>query len=164
MQMLLLKINDKLAAKGIRGEIGLYGGAVMCIAFNARESTHDIDAVFNPKYNIYQAAKELAEEYSLPEDWLNDSVKGFISENNELNLVTSLSNLAIYMASPQYMFAMKAVSCRTEHIAEIQYIKFLIRYLGIATTEQALAVIAKYYPSNRVTNKTFYFLMELFGD
>lgn len=35
----LKMLNDQLAGMGIKGEICLYGGAMMCIVFNARPAT-----------------------------------------------------------------------------------------------------------------------------
>lgn len=152
----LEKLNEKLKEKGILGEVGLYGGAVMCMALDARESTKDIDDIFYPKADIYKAIKIVAEELGIEEDWLNDAVKGFMSDNNE-----KLTNLNIYVASPQYMFAMKALSCRMDNKNELNDIKFLIDYLGITSIEQAEDIIYEFYPRKRLLPKTFYMLMEI---
>jgi hypothetical protein len=37
------RLDTSLAARGTRAELYLVGGAVMCIAFNARASTQDVD-------------------------------------------------------------------------------------------------------------------------
>ena len=52
----LKMLNDQLAEMGIKGEICLYGGAAMCLAFNARQATKDVDAVFKPEQKIQLAA------------------------------------------------------------------------------------------------------------
>ncbi len=64
----LKMLNDKLADTGIKGEICLYGGAAMCLAFNARQATKDVDAVFEPADKVRQAALILAKERGLKED------------------------------------------------------------------------------------------------
>ncbi len=52
----LSELNDELFAMNVKGEVCLYGGAVMCIAFNARPARKDVDAVFEPVKQIRKAA------------------------------------------------------------------------------------------------------------
>ena len=75
-------LNEKLQQQNIKGEICLYGGAVMCLVYDARPSTKDVDAIFKPAKNIRKAAKEIAKEYELVDDWLNDGVKGFLVDHS----------------------------------------------------------------------------------
>ncbi|MFU8892400.1 MAG: hypothetical protein ACNA8L_02120 [Luteolibacter sp.] len=42
-------MNDLLHEKGAIGELCIFGGAAMVLAFDARESTRDVDAVFVTK-------------------------------------------------------------------------------------------------------------------
>jgi hypothetical protein len=159
-------LNRILVAKNIKAEIALFGGAVMCLVFNVRPGTADIDAVFIPKSELYEAAKEVANDpkmrdLQLREDWLNDGVKGFLSENHDVLLFTQLSNIDIYTPSPEYMFAMKALSCRTDNENEMMDLRFLIHFLHITSLEQAKEIIYKYYPVNRILPKTFYTIMEM---
>jgi len=44
----LEKLNDELLLLDVKGEICLYGGAVMCLVYDARPNTKDVDAVFKP--------------------------------------------------------------------------------------------------------------------
>ena len=54
-----LKLLDKkLQEHNIRGDIDMFGGAVMCLGLNARQTTHDIDAIFDPKGTMQQLIKE----------------------------------------------------------------------------------------------------------
>lgn len=57
--------NEQLAEMGIKGEICLYGGAIMCMVFDARPATKDIDAVFKPEQKIHLAALRIAKEHHL---------------------------------------------------------------------------------------------------
>jgi hypothetical protein len=41
-------LNAELAAKDVHGELYLVGGAVMCLAFNARHATRDVDGFSGP--------------------------------------------------------------------------------------------------------------------
>lgn len=160
---LLNILNDRLKNDNINGEIFLYGGAVMCLAFDARNMTKDIDAMFVPKNLIYKHAENIAEEMGLPSDWLNDSVKGFISENNDMDLHIEKSNLKIYIPNPEYLFAMKCVAARIgEESKDVDDIVFLGKKLGIKKVKQAERIIQKYFPPHRLLPKTYYLLDEIF--
>jgi hypothetical protein len=78
----LKMLNDQLAEMGIKGEICLYGGAVMCVVFNARPATKDIDAVFKPEQKIHLAALRIAKKHNLSLDWLNNGVTGYLSKKH----------------------------------------------------------------------------------
>lgn len=160
----LHKLNAVLAKKGINGDIGLYGGAVMSLVYNSRDTTKDVDGIYLPKREMTQAITDVANSMNLEPDWFNDAVKGFISENNDLELFESLSNLNIYVASADYMFAMKCVSCRLDDVNELDDIKFLANYLGISNVTDAIEVIERFYPPNQILPKTQYMLEEIFDE
>lgn len=159
-------LDDKLRENDMEGEIDLYGGAVMCLGLNARRSTHDIDAIFHPKTDIRKLIEEVAYENNLPEDWMNDGVKGFVSPTGELERYDkfNFTNLTVFMTSPEYLFAMKCLSARMDYESdsEIDDIKFLISYLKITSIEDAENIILQYYPANRYKPKTHYMLLEIF--
>ena len=82
----LKALNEKLKAEDIKGELCLYGGAVMCLAYNVRPMTKDVDAIFEPTKKIRDAAHEIARELRVPNDWLNDGVKGFLVKHSKKKL------------------------------------------------------------------------------
>jgi hypothetical protein len=73
----LTSLGAVLDSRGLRGEMYVVGGAAIALAFDERRSTRDVDAIFEPKMEIYAAASEVAERLGLPPGWLNDAVKGF---------------------------------------------------------------------------------------
>jgi len=157
-------LNENMKKNNIYGEIGLVGGAVMCLCYKSREVTRDIDAIFEPKSVMNKMIEVTASELNLPEDWLNDSVKGFLSDKAEFSEYVKLSNLTINAASPEYMLAMKCLSARADNVNETQDIKYLIKYLNIKSYDEVEEIILKYYPADRFLVKTKYLLMEVLED
>ena len=41
-------LSDELGKRDVTGEICLFGGTVMILAFTARPATKDVDAIFQP--------------------------------------------------------------------------------------------------------------------
>jgi Nucleotidyltransferase of unknown function (DUF6036) len=74
----LQALGQELTRRGVRGQVFIVGGAAMALAYSTRRVTKDVEAVFEPKSAIYDAAATVAQQLGLPEDWLNDAVKGFM--------------------------------------------------------------------------------------
>jgi len=161
IRSLFEELNERLGAAGLRGEIGIVGGAAMCLAYNARGSTRDVDAVFEPAGKIREFAAAIAKDRDIGEDWLNDAVKGFMTPGFERDVLIDLPHLQIWTPEPRYLLAMKCVSARFD-THDGDDIRFLIRLLGLKTAEEAFSIIAKYYPKERVPPKTTYFIEEIF--
>lgn len=156
----LFLLNEKLKTKKIAGEIGMVGGAVMCLLFKSRVSTKDIDGIFSPTKEIREAIKEISIDNDLPEDWLNDGVKGFISCDPPKELFKEYSNLKVWVPSAEYMLAMKCVSARSE-THDRDDIEFLLRHLGITDKNTVFEIISKYYYRNIIPAKTQFIVEEL---
>ena len=157
----LQDLNDELLIRNVKGELCMVGGAVMCICFMSRISTMDVDAIFEPKTLIYECAGIVAMKNSLPKDWLNDGVKGFLSTEKDFRSYKEMSNLHVYVASPEYMLAMKCLSARLENANEVDDIKYLLKHLEISSLEEAVGIITKYYPADRFKAKIQYALQEM---
>ncbi|MDZ7363495.1 MAG: hypothetical protein ONB46_22675 [candidate division KSB1 bacterium] len=125
----LEKLNDELHLLGVKGEVCLYGGAVMCLVYDARPNTKDVYAVFKPTQQLREAARRVAEACGLKEDWLNDAVKGYVVEHPQ-RILFNFSNLKIFAPEPDYLLAMKTLAARVE-ATEKQDVQFLISLLGL---------------------------------
>ncbi|MEW5692337.1 MAG: DUF6036 family nucleotidyltransferase [Candidatus Hydrogenedentota bacterium] len=159
---LLKEISRRLGRRGLTGEIVLFGGAAMTVVFSSRESTRDVDAVFRPAKIIRDIAAQIGKERGMSETWLNDAVKGFVSDKGDHNLYYEDRNLKIFSASPEYILAMKCMSMRLADSKDEEDIKYLLKRLVLTRKEDVFALIEKYYPRNRIPAKTQFALEELF--
>jgi len=162
LHRLLEMLNAELAAEEVQGEIHMVGGAVMCLALNARDATQDVEAFFRPAHVIRQAAARVAARAELPESWLNDAVKGFLSVRGTYDPFIELSHLRVYVARPEYLLAMKAVAMRLgDEFHDLDDVRFLLRYLNITTVDDALAIVLRYFDAQHVRPKTRFALEEM---
>ena len=160
IEQYLREINNELALKDVKGEICLYGGAVMCLVFKARPSTKDVDAVFEPVKYIRAAIRIITERHNLPFDWLNFAVKMFVVEH-EKRILFDLPHLKVFVPTADYLLAMKILASRVESF-DLEDIKFLLDKLKLQTVEDALQIVKNYYPHKQIKPETRFLLEELF--
>lgn len=155
-------LNEELRKSNTRAELFVVGGAVMCLAYSARPSTQDIDAVFRPAPKVREAAVRVAARARLDPDWLNDGVKAFMSAQGDFAPFLELDHLSVMVAQPEYLLAMKCLSIRLgAEFRDEDDVRYLLRHLDIRSRKQAVAIITKYYPLERFPQKTPYALEEL---
>jgi hypothetical protein len=147
---LFAALDEELRARDVIGEIGLCGGAVMCLVFKARPATKDVDAIFEPTADIRKAAAAVARRHGLPEDWLNDAATGFFLSDPPRIPVLELPNLRVWAPTAEYMLAMKCVSARFDS-HDRGDVEFLVRQLGLESADDVLAVVCPYYPKSMST-------------
>jgi hypothetical protein len=162
IRRLLDLLNEELRDSATQAELYLVGGAVMCLAYAARPSTQDVDAVFRPAVAVRKAAARVGVRTGLNPDWLNDGVKGFASAQGDFASFLELDHLRVLVAQPAYLLAMKCLAMRIgAEFHDEDDIRYLLRHLDIRAYDKALAVIEKYYPLERFPPKTLYALAEL---
>lgn len=156
----LESLGEELAARGVRGQIFIVGGAAMALAYSTRRVTKDIDAVFEPKSAIYDAAAKVADDLKLPEGWLNDAAKAFMpGEDAHPRPVPEVRGIEVTTASPRYLLAMKLMAMRFGE--DDEDIEVLLRECGLGTAEEALDLVKHLYPLQEPPLKTRFFLEEL---
>jgi len=165
----LSSLSEELGKQNVTGELCLFGGTVMVLAFTARLSTKDVDALFQPTPLIREIARRIGEEQHLPTDWLNDGVKGFLSARHDVTAgnLPQFPHLRLTMPVPEYLLAMKCMAARiggTDEASDIPDIVFLIRHLGLKSPRVVLDLVAQYYPSERIPMKTQYLVEGLFEE
>lgn len=157
-------------------EIAIYGGSALLLTLHRQVNTRDVDAVFErDKDFVRKVAGEMASEFGWDENWLNDGVKGWLSALDTDPSAKALfrtypsedrPGLRVFVARPEYLFAMKARAMRVGGVAsssDIDDIRMLARELGISTSKEAFAAVAKFYPDRLIEPKTRFGLEEIFS-
>jgi hypothetical protein len=161
---LLRALNAELAADSVRGEIYLAGGAVMCLVFQAREATKDIDALLVPAAELRRAALRVGEREGLPSGWFNDAVKGFFSASGRFDVYQEFSHLRVYAPHPEYLLAMKCLAMRLgEEFRDREDVATLLKMLDLRRVADAEAALGRYYPLDRYPVRARYVLEDLLG-
>ena len=153
-------LNKELSKQDELAEVGIVGGAVMCLVFKAREATQDINAIFQPADIVRKLVARIGEENHLPQDWLNDAAKGYIQNNFARQDVLNLSHLRVWAPEPKYMLAMKCISARWDTNDRDDVI-FLIQFLKIKEPQKVFEIIEHYYPKKQIPPKTQFFIEEI---
>ncbi|MEO5818349.1 MAG: hypothetical protein ABIT20_23970 [Gemmatimonadaceae bacterium] len=159
---LFVLLNAELGIDGVEAEVYVVGGAVMCIALDARDATRDVDAVFRPAKLVREASARVAATVDVPENWLNDAVKGYLSQRGDFDPFLELAHLRVFVAHPRYLLAMKCMAMRlSEEFHDLDDVRYLLRYLDITSTEEALAIVMQYFDAPQIPLKTRLALEEL---
>lgn len=159
---LLEELGRRLSERGIEARMFVVGGAAMALAYDRERVTRDIDAVFVPKSEVYDEARLMSAAVGLPEDWLNDAVKGLMPDRSDpIEGSTSFTAPGIHVgvASAEYLFAMKAQAARQETDADD--LRCLMGILGIESVGEALALVERFYSPVRLRPTTQFLLEDL---
>jgi hypothetical protein len=159
----LFELLDKeLEIEDCLGEVYVVGGAVMCLALDARDSTKDVDAFFKPSRTVREAAARVAARANVESGWLNDAVKGFLGDRSEFLPYFERPHLRVYVAEPHYLLAMKCAAMRIgEEFHDLDDVRFLLRHLDVSSPEEALGIVGRYFDEERLHPKTRLALEEI---
>jgi hypothetical protein len=157
----LTALAGELERRGVVAEMYVVGGAAIALAFDERRATRDIDAVFEPKNVVYEAAAVIAEDLDLPGGWLNDAVKGFLEGDDPAAVpVLDLPGLRCLAASPETLLALKVLAHRIGEDEED--VRLLAGELGLKAADEVLAVAERTF-GDRLDPAARFFVEQMFG-
>lgn len=155
-------LGDRLARRGVVADVFVVGGAAMAMAYDATRVTRDVDARFVPHGIVLEEARNVAGDLGLPHWWLNEQASVYISGKDDpgKRRVFDHPGLRVMSASPQHIFAMKALAARTRDVDDLRLLGDII---GVRTGAEAIAICAEFYPDEPVSERSAAVLRELFG-
>ncbi|MDF1814740.1 MAG: hypothetical protein P1V20_21220 [Verrucomicrobiales bacterium] len=165
----LNQINQYLKEQDIEGELCIFDGACMCLAYSARTSTKDVDAVFQPADKVRKAIFEVGIANGWDWNWINDDVAGFLSTKKSEFVAAAdfepLSHLKILFPRPEYLLAMKCLAARSgtdeEPSPDLSDALWLCRHLKIRDKNAITSIVMDYYPDEELSSNSSFFIEEL---
>src|SRR5579859_849192 len=149
----LERLSEILESRAVKADLYVIGGAAMALAFKARPSTRDVDAVFKRKNEVYKAAAQVAREQDLPDGWLNDGAKKFLGRLDRRPLpILDLPGLRLMAGSPEYLLAMKILADRSDR--DRNDLRFLIGLLGVKSMKEIDRLFAEVYANDDIGDDT----------
>ena len=160
---LFCRLGERLLRRGVVGDIYVIGGAAMALAYDARRSTRDIDAVFRPHGIVLEEAQALAAELGLPHWWLNEQASVYVAPGGDPDAPRSFDHpgLRVSTASPEHLLAMKAMAARRRDRDDLW---LLVDLLGLTAPEQVVAVCARVFPDEALPDRAKLVLADLFEE
>jgi hypothetical protein len=171
------RVGSVAAANGETIEIAVYGGSALMLASNFRYASEDVDIAQLRKpwpQWLEKVVSEIAEAHGWSEDWLNDAVAFHLSplattEDDHFEFGTfprnrQPSGLKVFVPSAEYMLALKLKAIRINDPVkgeqETADILNLAKLLKLETPQEALAVLAKYFPTSAIDVEKHKFLLK----
>lgn len=173
LRTLFNEMGRALSQNGLLAEIAVYGGAALLLTYDNRSVTRDVDfsLIKGDKKALTEVANTVGFKHGMTLGWFNDAVNFFISSPPEVKgygdypMFDEESGLRIFVATPEYILAMKLLSMRSSlETYDIQDIWNLLDDCGIETFEEAEKHIAAYFPGEILPERNKSLLKDILQD
>lgn len=152
---LLIELGNMLEENNIQANFYVYGGAVMCVEYELRYYTFDIDCIFSDE-NVRRYSKILTKKYKLHEDWLNDAILNIVNtdmKKEEFERTVRIGGLNVYVPTIEQMLAMKLFSARMGASKDLEDAYKLARIIGIRNTTQMRNILKTYFKLESIRDR-----------
>jgi predicted nucleotidyltransferase len=155
-------LGQRLVRRGVVADLFVVGGAAMALAYDAARVTRDVDAMFVPHGVVIEEAREVAADLGLPPWWLNEQASVYVSGKDDpgRKRVFDHPGLRVMVASPDHIFAMKALAARTRDVDDLRHLATLS---DVDSVDKAVQRIRDFYPDEVISSRAMGVLQELFG-
>lgn len=117
IKMALTRLGELAVSQGTPIRLLMVGGGAMVLAFDARESTRDLDvAILAPQHaaTVRDLAECIARELGWEPSWLNDAAKGFLVGRSEGPTIFSSPGIEVIRPVIEQLLAMKLCAWRDD--------------------------------------------------
>lgn len=161
LERIFAALADRLARRDVIADLFVVGGAAMAMAYDANRVTQDVDALFVPHGVVLEEARAVGEELALPPWWLNEQASVYVSGRDDpgRRRVFEHPNLRISAASPEHIFAMKALAARNRDISDLRTLAELAQ---VRTVEDAEQLVRDFFPDEVLSARARAVLKGLF--
>jgi hypothetical protein len=171
------EIGHAAVAAGTRLQIAVYGGSALMLASNFRFATEDVDIAEIggdwPDWLRHTVAK-IAADRGWSQDWLNEGVAFHLSalatraadhlEFGTFPRGNAAIGLVVSVHTAEYLLALKLKAMRVTDVlrgdAERLDILNLMDVVGVASADQAIKLLAKYFPVSAASPEKQRFLLK----
>lgn len=170
-------IGRAAVAAGTKLQIAVYGGSALMLASNFRFATEDVDIAEIggdwPDW-LRDTVVKIAADRGWSKDWLNDGVAFHLSalatraadhlEFGTFPRGNDVPGLVVLVPTAEYLLALKLKAMRVTDVlrgdVERLDILNLMDVVGIATADQAIALLARYFPVSAASPEKQRFLLK----
>jgi hypothetical protein len=158
MRELLAELDQELQRLGEAAMIFIVGGAAMALAYNTERASADIDATFEPRDVVLDAAAVVARRLGLDRNWLSEGVRDFMPPMPDDHPRGERIGraLVIEVASPEYVLAMKSMTTR-QSAGDLADAVHLCRMLGVSDEAGLEAIVRRYFPGRTFIAQELFF-------
>jgi len=151
----------RLERRQLIGDICVFGGAAMILAYGARRVTRDVDALFEPHGAVVEESRAVARELGFPEGWLNDAVSVYVPPVADTRRTTVYDhpNLRVRSVSARHLLAMKALAAR-RYASDKDDLVTLVRLMGLTESGQVERICAEVFPDEPLSDHSLAVIRE----
>lgn len=124
----------------------------MALAYNVERASADIDATFEPRDVVQDAAAVVARRFGLDRNRLSEGVRDFMppvpADHPRGERIGPA--LVIEIASPEYILAMKSMTTRKSD-GDLADAVHLCKLLGVSDVAELEEIVTRYFPGGRFT-------------
>lgn len=150
----LTTLAAKLERRNVVGQVHVFGGAAMLLAYNPNRSvTRDIDALFEPDGPMVDAIREVATENGWPSTWMNNQASSYVArDRGEGARVFDHPFLQVVVTPADHLLAMKVLAARA--VRDSDDIRILVHHLGITAAGEIWVIVDRFFPNVPVQQRS----------